>query len=67
MEEVEEHKKMQQAVEMAADARQQKAVNPEDMAAKIVEDSKHREEISSDMDDAARIAEEALKRLEGEM
>jgi len=64
MEEVEQEKKMQQAVEKAADARSG-MMSREDMATKIHEGSKPSEQISSDMDEAARVAEEALKRLEG--
>ena len=52
------------AVRQAIDARRN--VNHEETAAKIVESNKASENISSDMDEAARVAEEALKRLNGE-
>jgi hypothetical protein len=65
MEEVPKEKKMQQAVEKAADERSG-MMSREEIAARIHEGSKVGNQISSDMDEAARVAEEALKRLNGE-
>ncbi len=45
----------------------QSGMSREEVAAKLQESAKPGEDISSDMDEAARLAEEALKRLEGEM
>ncbi len=45
----------------------QSGMSREEVAAKLQESTKPGEDISSDMDEAARLAEEALKRLEGEM
>lgn len=56
----------QWAIKQAVDARANRDISNEEMAAKIKESNDVGESISSDMDEAARVAEEALKRLNGE-
>ena len=60
----EEEKK---AIEQAVDERRNNTMDHEEVAAKLQESTKPSEVISSDMDEAARVAEEALKRLNGEL
>lgn len=55
------------AIEQAVDERRNNTMNHEEVAAKLQESTKPSEAISSDMDEAARVAEEALKRLNGEL
>ena len=59
----EEEKK---AIEQAVDERRNNTMDHEEVAA-LQESTKPGEAISSDMDEAARVAEEALKRLNGEL
>ena len=53
-------------IEQTVDERKS-GMSREEVAEKLKDGAKPGEDISSDMDEAARVAEEALKRLEGTM